>query len=234
MPYSERPEAMTKTNKSSNPRTVLIVDDHELMRKALEQLINEEPDLAACGQAEDAIGALRAIDRLKPDIALVDISLKESHGIELIKDIKARWPDLPVLVLSMHEESFYAERALRAGAKGYVNKAEVSSRVIEGLRKVLAGEIYVTDEMASRMLIKFVGPKGDSIFFSIDALSDREFQVFELIGQGLQSREIARQLHLSVKTVDTHREHIKKKLNLETSTELPMYAIQWAQFEREQ
>lgn len=212
----------------------MIVDDHELMRKALERLISEEPDLAVCGQAEDAAGALQAIDQFRPDIALVDISLKESHGIYLIKDIKARWPDLPVLVLSMHEESFYAERALRAGAKGYVNKAEVSSRVIEGLRKVLAGEIYVSDEMASRMLTKLVGPKGGSVTFSIEALSDREFQVFELIGQGLQSREIARQLHLSAKTVDTHRERIKKKLNLETSTELLMYAIQWAQFEREQ
>ena len=224
---------MTEENEIACPRKVLVVDDHELMRMALVQLIGQEQDLVVCGETEDAPGALKAIEELKPDIAIVDISLKQSHGIELIKDIKVRWPDFLVLVLTMHDESFYAERVLRAGARGYVTKAEVSSKVIEGIRKVLDGEVYISDAMASKVLTKLVGQKGGQASFPIDTLSDREFEVFEMIGQGLQSREIARKLHLSRKTVDAHREHIKKKLSLETATDLLMYAVQWAQFERE-
>ena len=218
---------------AKSPRKVLIVDDHELMRLALSQLIGHEPDLVVCGEAEDVAGALKAIEEFKPDIAMVDISLKQSHGIELIKDIQIRWPDLPVLVLTMHDESFYAERVLRAGAKGYLTKAEVSSKVIDGIRKVLNGEVYISDAMASKVLTKLVGQKNGQLAFPIDTLSDREFEVFEMIGQGMQSKDIAIQLHLSKKTVDAHREHIKKKLGLETATDVLMYAVQWAQFERE-
>jgi len=224
---------VTPESETVCPRTVLVVDDHELMRMALVQLIGQEQDLAVCGEAEDTPGALKAIEELEPDIAIVDISLKQSHGIELIKDIKARRPDFPILVLTMHDESFYAERVLRAGAKGYVTKAEVSSKVIEGIRKVLDGEVYISDAMASKVLTRLVGQKGGQPSFPIDTLSDREFEVFEMIGQGMQSREIARRLHLSRKTVDAHREHIKKKLSLESATDLLMYAVQWAQFERE-
>ena len=224
---------MTTKNVGSNPKKVLIVDDHELMRMAVAHLVAQEADLAVCGEAADVATALKAMDELKPDVAVVDITLKESHGIELIKDIRARRPDFPVLVLSMHEESFYAERVLRAGARGYVTKAEVSAEVIEGIRKVLKGEVYVSEAVASRMLTKLVGGKAGGPSFPIDTLSDREFEVFEMIGQGLQSRQIAHRLHLSVKTVDTHREHIKKKLSLDTATDLLLYAIQWAQFERE-
>jgi DNA-binding NarL/FixJ family response regulator len=224
---------VTKNNEIACPRKVLIVDDHELMRMALGQLIAQEKDLVVCGEAESASDALKAIEKLKPDIAMVDISLKHSHGLELIKDIKIRWPDFPVLVLTMHDESFYAERVLRAGAMGYVTKAEVSSKVIDGLRKVLDGDVYISEAMASKVLTRLVGNKGGQPSFPIDTLSDREFEVFEMIGQGQQSKEIAQQLHLSKKTIDAHREHIKKKLILETATDLLMYAVQWAQFERE-
>ena len=224
---------MNAKDKPAEARKVLIVDDHELIRLAVSQLIGQEPDLEVCGEAEDATAALEAIEKLHPDIATVDISLKESHGIELIKDVRIRHPDLPVLVLSMHDESFYAERVLRAGARGYVTKAEVSSKVVEGLRKVLDGEIYISEAMASKMLSKLVGGQGRSLSFPIETLSDREFEVFEMIGQGLVARQIAERLHLSGKTVDAHREHIKKKLGLETATDVLMYAVQWTQFERE-
>ncbi|MBT3198477.1 MAG: response regulator transcription factor [Phycisphaerales bacterium] len=233
MRRTDKEHPVSDKQDAKSPKKVLIVDDHELMRLALSQLIGNEPDLVVCAEAEDVAGALKAIEQSKPDIAMVDISLKQSHGIELIKDIQIRWPDLPVLVLTMHDESFYAERVLRAGAKGYLTKAEVSSKVIEGIRKVLNGEVYISDAMASKVLTKLVGQKNGQLAFPIDTLSDREFEVFEMIGQGMQSKDIAQQLHLSKKTVDAHREHIKKKLGLETATDVLMYAVQWAQFERE-
>jgi len=224
---------MTARNGEPKPKKkVLIVDDHELMRQGLEQLIGHEPNLEVCGQCEDAPGALRAIEKLKPDVAVVDITLKGSHGLELVKDIRIRWPELPVLVLSMHDESLYAERMLRAGARGYVTKAEASAKVIEGIWRVLEGKVYVSDSVASKVLDKMVGSKSDKPSFVLDALSDREFEVFELIGKGLESREIAQRLHVSIKTVNAHREHIKKKLNLTSGTELLIYALRWVQFER--
>jgi DNA-binding NarL/FixJ family response regulator len=164
---------------------------------------------------------------------IVDISLKGSNGMDLVKDVKAHWPKLPVLVLSMHDEAFYAERVLRAGAKGYVTKAEASTRVIEGIREVLKGGIYVSRNIASRMLCKLVSGSAELDVFPIDRLSDREFQVFELIGKGRQTQDIAKTLHVSTKTVDAHREHIKKKLNVDSAAELLRYAIQWTQFERD-
>ena len=223
---------MSAKGSQANRKTVLIVDDHELMRQGLAQLIAQEPDLVVCGECEDAASAMKAIEKSRPDLAIVDITLKDSHGIELIKDIRARWPGLLVLVLSMHDELFYAERVLRAGARGYVTKAEASAKVVEAIRKVLGNGIYVSDAVASRVLCKMVGAKADTVSFALDALTDREFEVFELIGQGLESREIAERLHVSVKTVSTHREHIKQKLNLDSATELLMYAVQWAQIER--
>jgi len=223
----------SRDSKMGTIRNVLLVDDHEVMRLGLAQLIAQEPDLGVCGEAEDVASALKAIERLTVDIAVVDISLKDSYGIDLVKEIQDRWPSLPVLVLSMHDESFYAERVLRAGARGYVTKAEASSKVIEGIRKVLDGGVYVSEAMSAKMLTKLVGSHGDRARFPIDTLSDREFEVFELIGQGLKTRQIAQRLHLSTKTIDAHREHIKKKLKLETATDLLMYAVQWAQFDRE-
>lgn len=223
---------MSENEDRAGGKRILIVDDHPIMRQGLAQLIAQEPGLAVCGEAEDAHGALQAIGRLHPDVAIVDIALKEGNGLELIKDIKIRYPELAVLVLSMYDESIYAERCLRAGARGYVTKAEASSRVIEALREVLRGGVYVTQQMASKMLRKLVGGDPNLDSFPMDRLSDREFQVFELIGQGLQGREIAKKLTLSVKTVDAHRENIKKKLDLASATELLIYAVQWVQLDR--
>jgi len=212
---------------------VLVVDDHEIMRQGLTQLIGQEADLTVCGEAEDARGAIAAIEKLDPDVTLVDISLKDSSGIELIKDIRARWPNLPVLVLSMHDESFYAERALRAGARGYVTKAEVSAKVVKGIRQVLGGGIYLSSKVSTRILRKLIdGGKAIDVF-PLDRLTDREFEVFELIGRGLQTRGIAQRLHVSPKTVDAHREHIKRKLGIANATELLSYAVRWSHFERD-
>lgn len=224
---------MTAKKNKIVPKRVLLVEDHPIMRSGLNQLIAEEPDLTVCGEAEDAHGALEAIEKMKPDIALVDISLKESNGIELIKDIKIRWPKLAVLVLSMHDESFYAERALRAGARGYVCKSEVSTTVIQGIRRVLNGDVYISDRIGSKMLRNLVSSGADTGVYPIDKLSDREFEVFELIGQGLQTREVADKLHLSVKTIEAHREHIKRKLNLDSANAVLRYAVQWVQSERD-
>ena len=224
---------MSTENANQIRKKVLIVEDHPIMRSGLAQLIGQESDLAICGEAEDVHGALKAIEKSKPDIAVVDISLKDSNGIELIKNIKIRWPELAVLVLSMHDESFYAERALRAGARGYVAKAEVSTKVIAGIRQVLSGKVYVSEKITSKMLSNLVGGTKDLDTFPIDRLSDREFEVFELIGQGSQTRQIAGKLHLSVKTVDAHRDHIKHKLNLNSATELLKYAVQWVQLEQD-
>ena len=223
---------MTAKKTKESRKKVLLVEDHPIMRSGIAQLIAQESDLMVCGEAENAHGALRVIEETEPDIAVVDISLKDSNGIELIKDIKIRWPNLAVLVLSMHEESFYAERALRAGAMGYVAKAEVSAKVITGIRQVLSGSVYVSEKISSEMLRKLVGGTKELEVAPIDRLSDREFEVFELIGQGLQTREIASKLNLSVKTIDAHREHIKHKLKLESATELLKYAVQWLQFEQ--
>lgn len=215
-------------NQSGKDKTkVIIVDDHPIIRQGLAELINNEPDLIVCGQAEDAPEALVKIKELEPDMVIVDISLKETSGIELIKDIKVQYPNLPVLVLSMHDEALYAERMLRAGAKGYVMKAEATEKVIVAIRKILSGQIYVSDKMAAKMVRKLVGGGPDVGVSAIERLSDRELEVFHLIGQGYGTRQIAERLNLSMKTIETYREHIKEKLNLADANELLQYAIQW-------
>ncbi|MHC4387497.1 MAG: response regulator transcription factor [Planctomycetota bacterium] len=206
---------------------ILIVDDHPIVRQGLAELINHEQDLTVCAQAEDAIEALRTIKEIEPNMVIVDISLKETSGLELIKDIGAQYGNLPVLALSMHDESLYAERALRAGAKGYIMKAEATENVVTAIRKVLSGEIYVSDRMAAKMVRKLVGGRRETGASAIERLSDRELEVFSLIGQGQGTRQIAEKLHLSVKTVETYRAHIKEKLNLADANELLQYAIQW-------
>ncbi|MHC4259373.1 MAG: response regulator transcription factor [Planctomycetota bacterium] len=206
---------------------ILIVDDHPIVRQGLAELINHEQDLTVCGQAEDALEALRTIKEIKPNMVIVDISLKETSGLELIKDIGAQYGNLPVLALSMHDESLYAERALRAGAKGYIMKAEATENVVTAIRRVLSGQIYVSDRMAARMVRKLVGGRRETGASAIERLSDRELEVFSLIGQGHGTRQIAEKLHLSVKTVETYRAHIKEKLNLADANELLQYAIQW-------
>lgn len=206
---------------------VLIVDDHPIIRQGLSELINQEPDLIVCGYAEDALEALGKIKESEPDMVIVDISLKETSGMDLTKDIKAQYPNLPVLALSMHDEALYAERMLRAGAKGYVMKAEATENVVTAIRKILSGQIYVSDKMAAKMVRKLVGGSPDVGASVIERLSDRELEVFRMIGQGFGTRQIAERLHLSIKTIETYREHIKEKLNLADASELLQYAIQW-------
>ena len=208
---------------------VLIVDDHPIIRSGLTQLIDREPDLAVCGEAQEMHTALRAIDSLKPDILIVDISLNGPDGLDLLKNIRARDPHLPVLILSMHDESIYAERALRAGANGYIMKQEATDRVLIAVRRILKHEIYVSDRVANKMLSQLVGAgSGAANRSPMDGLSDRELEVLRLIGEGHSTREIAEDLHLSVKTVETYQGHLKEKLRLRNSRELMQFAVQWA------
>jgi DNA-binding NarL/FixJ family response regulator len=220
-------EKMQAKADSSQKRNVFIVDDHPLVRQGLALLIDREPDLHACGQAGDAVQAVRDIELLKPDLVIVDLSLEESSGLELIKDLKVRHPGLPVLTLSMHDEVIYAERALRAGAKGYVMKQEATDRVVTAIRRVLSGQIYVSDGLAASMVGKLVMGSTDDGKLSVERLSDRELEVFRLIGQGYGTREMAERLHLSLKTIESYRAHIKEKLYLQDANELLRTAIQW-------
>lgn len=193
------------------------------------QMINHEKDLVVCGTAEDSTQALDQIVALQPDLVLLDISLKGGNGIELLKNIKVRYPKLLVLMLSMHDESLYAVRALRAGASGYVMKQEATERVLTAIRQVLNGEIYLSDKMEKKMMQQLVGGRSARTGSPLEDLSDRELEVFGLIGQGHGTRQIAEQLHLSIKTVESHRAHIKEKLNLKNANELIQHAIQWRQ-----
>jgi len=221
--------------KSSEKQDILIVDDHPVVRQGLAQLIDQEHDLNVCGQAEDAHQAMDAVKDLAPDLVVVDISLKETSGMELIKDIKIRYPSLPVLTLSMHDEAIYAERALRAGAKGYIMKQEATDKVVTAIRRVLAGAVYISDGMAAKMVGRLVGGSADKGTSPLERLSDRELEVFRLVGEGYGTREIAEKLHLSTKTIETYRAHIKEKLGLQDTNELLRSAIQWVNTEsREQ
>ena len=209
----------------------MLVDDHPIVRQGLSELIGHQEDMTVSGEAENVATALAIIDKEQPDLAVVDISLKDSSGIELIKDIKIRYPNVKVLVLSMHDEAFYAERVLRAGAKGYVTKGEPAETVLAAIRKIIGGEIHLSEQMSSRMLAKFVEGPAKAGGLPAERLTDRELQVFEMIGHGISTRQIAEDLHLSIKTVESHRENIKSKLKLQNATELLRHAIQWVQLE---
>jgi DNA-binding NarL/FixJ family response regulator len=208
-------------------KTVLVVDDHPLMRQGLALLINQQQDLHVCGEAEEAQAAMQAIAQLRPDIMILDISLKGPDGIELLKNIRATEPDLPVLVLSMHDEAIYAERALRARANGYIMKQEATEKVLVAVRRILSGEVYLSERMSNKMLQQYIGGTPNMIQSRIASLSDRELEVFRRIGEGRATREIAEELHLSVKTVETYQAHIKDKLALRSGRELIQHAIQW-------
>jgi DNA-binding NarL/FixJ family response regulator len=207
--------------------TVFLVDDHPIVRQGLAELIDHEKNLGVCGTAEDIHKALDQISALSPDLVIVDISLKGSNGIELLKNIKVRYPRQAVLMLSMHDESLYAVRALRAGASGYIMKQEATEKVLTAIRKVLNGEIYLSERMEKKMIHQLVGGRAARTGSPLEDLSDRELEVFNLIGQGHGTRQIAEELHLSIKTIESHRAHIKEKLNLKNATELVQHAIQW-------
>ena len=209
-------------------RRVMIVDDHPIFRDGLSQLLNHQPDLHVCGAACSAAQALTSVAELKPDMLIVDISINGTNGIELIKSIRAQYPVLPALMLSSHDESLYAERALRAGARGYIMKAAPPEKVIEAVRRVLAGSLYLSEAIGARLLDTFLNgrtPTGSTS--AVDQLSDRELEIFRAIGEGRSTREIAMSLILSIKTVETHRSHIKEKLKIQSAPELIRAAVEW-------
>ena len=218
---------------ASEKRNVLIVDDHPVFRHGIASLINAEADLHVCGEASTSPLALDAMRRLKPDVALLDISLPGTNGVELIKLMKAEQPKLPLLILSMHDESLYALRSLRAGASGYVMKAEALNHVLTALRKVLKGEVYVSEKFSERLIFKAIQSIEGGLGSPVDKLSDRELEVLELLGRGFGTREIANELHLSVKTIETHRAHIKEKLGFKDSGEMVRFSIDWVAQEKE-
>jgi len=206
---------------------VFLVDDHPLVREWLTNLIHQQPDLVVCGESGDAPHALQEISAARPDVAIVDISLKQGSGIELIKDIKRLDPGIAIIVLSMHDERLYAERALRAGARGYIMKSETAKKVITVIRQVLAGKIYMSESLAAVFAEKFVDgrlPTGGSL---IEQLSDRELEVFQLLGKGYETRQVAEMMKVSMKTVQAHCAHIKEKLKLTNAAELLREAVRW-------
>src|SRR5271170_4687254 len=215
------------SNGKRKVRRVLIVDDHPIVRQGLRRVMENEEDLVVCGEAETARDARIAIRELKPEVVIVDISLKQGDGIELVKDARAHHPQLPILVLSMHDETIYAERMLSAGANGYIMKQAASDQFLISLRRVLDGGIYVSEAVGNNMIQKFAA--GGSYISSnpIDRLSNRELQILHMIGKGMSTRETAQALNLSIKTIESHRQRIKRKLNLATGTQLVQYAVNW-------
>jgi DNA-binding NarL/FixJ family response regulator len=206
---------------------ILLVDDHPLTRRGIRALIEEEPSYEVCAEADNAPQALEMVRKCSPDLTIVDISLQSTNGIELTKGLRAQSPQMHVLVVSMHDEELYAERALRAGAVGYLMKHEACDRILVALDRILKGEIYLSDRLKEKMLHRFVSHRAEKPTSVIDTLSDREMEVLQLIGNGYGTRSIADQLKLSVKTIDSYREHLKLKLSLKSGAELVRYAIQW-------
>jgi DNA-binding NarL/FixJ family response regulator len=210
-------------------RKVLLVEDHPVVRHGLRTVIDDESDLEVCGESASNDEALSLMKRLKPDIAVIDIALGPDNGLDLIKQAHEEFPEMPVLALSMHDEAVYGERALRAGAKGYIMKKEAMDKLLTAIRRVLSGELYVSEPMAARLVNKLLNPAtAKDAAPGVESLSEREFQVFRLIADGIGPSEIAQRLSLSVKTVETHREHIKEKLRLRTGSELTRFCLQWA------
>ena len=220
---------MKKKAAPSARRRILLVDDHPFMRAGLGQLIDCQPDLVVGGEAGNPAEALQALARQRPDLILTDLTMPGRSGLEFIKDLRAAHPEVPILVVSMHDEAVYAERALRAGARGYIMKEAGGENLLGAIRQVLRGEVYVSHKMSARILeaVSSRRPRGSSS--PIEQLTDREFEVFQLIGQGKGTREIAAQLHLSPKTVDVHRSHLKEKLGLADSTALIRHAVRWVE-----
>ena len=208
-------------------KKIVIVDDHPIVLEGFKKLINSEADFDVVGTAESAVEAVNIITDKKPDVAMIDLSLKESSGIELIKDLQVMCPDVRILVVSLHDEEIYAERVLRAGARGFIMKAEAVDDIINAVRKVAAGEIYLSAKMQSRMLENMASGRKTSTLNPIDILSDRELEVFQMIGNGMKTKNIAEQLNLSVKTIETYKSHLKIKLQLKDGVELIQRAVEW-------
>ena len=213
------------SDSGSQPRSVLIVDDHPIVRQGLSQLINAEHDLMVCGDAATVDEAMQSLDSADPDVVIIDLSLADSDGLELIKEIRNKTRQLPVLVLSMHDENMYAERLLSAGANGYIMKQAAADQLLIALRRVLAGGVYVSEDLGASMVERLAGSEGKQDSNPFERLSNRELQVMNLIGRGQTTREVAENLNLSVKTVESHRQRIKKKLNLQTSAQLVHFAV---------
>jgi DNA-binding NarL/FixJ family response regulator len=207
-------------------RRIFLVDDHPVLRQGMGRLIDDQPDMMMCGEAESPPDALRLLAAAKADVAIVDLTLKGGDGLELVKQIRDRWKDMPILVMSMHDESLYAERALKAGAKGYVMKQEPQETVMAAIRTVAKGQVYLSPTMSAKLLQSFSGPRSAADLPPLARLTDRELEIFRLIGEGQSVRAIAEKLFLSTKTVEAHKEHIKQKLNLKSSNELLQYAIE--------
>jgi DNA-binding NarL/FixJ family response regulator len=208
---------------------IYIVDDHSLIRRGLTALIGAETDMQVCGQAEDVVKATTEIMKLRPDLVIADLSLKGNSGLELIKNIKAFDPNIQVLVLSMHDESIYALRALKAGARAYLMKSDLAEKIIEAIRRIAKGHLYVSESVAGQMLSQLTIGRSFEADSPVSGLSDRELEVVNLIGNGLPTREIAVKLHISIKTVETHRAHIKRKLNIENATQLVQFCVRWVE-----
>jgi DNA-binding NarL/FixJ family response regulator len=218
----------SRNARPAKPRTrILLVDDHPLVRERLAEILNREPDLTVCGEAEDRYGAVAAVSAKRPDLVIVDLTLKNSDGLELIKDIRARWPKVRMLVVSMHDESLYAERVIRADALGYITKQEATRKILLAVRRVLAGNIYLKEGIATHIVSRLTAHSGPVAATPAERLADRELQVFDLTGRGLSTGEIAERLHIAVKTVETYRARIREKLKLKHSGELLQWAISW-------
>jgi DNA-binding NarL/FixJ family response regulator len=208
-------------------RRVLIVDDHPIVRQGLRRVMENEDDLMVCGEAESVRDARAAVKELNPDVMVADVSLKQGDGIELVRDVRAHHPHLPILVLSMHDETIYAERMLAAGANGYIMKQAASEQFLVAIRRVIDGGIYVSESIGNKMIQKFAAGGAYLSANPIDRLSNRELQILHMIGKGMSTRETAQSLNLSIKTVESHRQRIKRKLNLSTGTQLVQYAVNW-------
>lgn len=210
-------------------KKILVVDDHPMTRAGVAHLLNKQADMIVCGEMGSPAEALSEIPKSRPDLLLTDLTMPGRSGVEFIKDVLALYPSLPILIVSMHDEVIYAERALRAGARGYIMKEAGGEKLLEAIRRVLSGQVYVSEQMSARILDNLSGSKPRGSHSPIEKLSDREFEIFQLIGQGKSTRDIAKQLHLSPKTVDVHRGHIKEKLELKDATSLVRHAVRWVE-----
>jgi DNA-binding NarL/FixJ family response regulator len=220
----------TKTQITSQTKKcrVLLVDDHPIVRQGLALLVDREPDLSVCGEADGAHSVFHAIETLRPDLVVLDISLSGPDGLDVLKEIRMKTAHLPILILSMHDESIYAERAMRAGANGYIMKQEATERVLVAIRRILQGDVYLSDRLTNTILQQYVHGASPGKKSPLVNLTDRELEVFRLIGEGHGTRQIADELHLSVKTIESYQAHIKEKLALRNARELVQHAIEWA------